>query len=157
MVGSIVTFTFSMHSRVEVLQDTVSRHGPLAGIHAALRHTKTDWNLVLAVDMPLINAGFLHFLLEHADRESRLAIATRVGDRIEPLCAAYKRTLVDVIEQRLRIGDLSIHHLFEDGNSRIIEEGELVSAGFTSDLLLNVNTPADLERAKSLAKTLDVD
>jgi hypothetical protein len=47
--------------------------------------------------------------------------------------------------------------LFEAARTRIIEEKDLLSAGFGVEMLLNVNTPEDLERAKELAKTLHVE
>lgn len=39
---------------------------------------------------------------------------------------------------------------------RLIDEQELAAAGFCAEMLLNVNTPEDLERARALARTLDV-
>src|SRR5437016_13038362 len=37
-----------------VIQDIYAASGPLAGIHAALRATSTELNLMLAVDVPLV-------------------------------------------------------------------------------------------------------
>ncbi len=50
----------------EVVEDVYADCGPLAGIHAALRATQTDLNLILSVDMPLMTAKFLAWLLEQA-------------------------------------------------------------------------------------------
>src|ERR1044072_5912258 len=41
--------------------------GPLAGIHAALTVTQADWNLVVACDMPDVDASFLRELLDKAE------------------------------------------------------------------------------------------
>jgi len=160
-------------SPVEVVQDLFPGLGPLAGLHAALVHSVTDWNLVLAVDMPLVTVPLLKFIAAQCN-EKLLAVLTRttkvsgapptgasprVG--LQPLCAAYHRMLLPVIEQALSSHELSIHRLFERLQEgimnepsralRVIEEQELAEAGFSSAMLLNVNTPADLERARALA------
>ena len=139
-----------------VLSDTFIGRGPLAGIHSALKHTETDWNLVLALDLPLVSSALLEFVAKSCG-ESNQAVAARIGDHVQPLCAAYHRLLLREIEARLHAGELSIRRLLEAAGTRIIEENELLSAGFAVEMLLNVNTPEDLERAKELAKTLHVE
>lgn len=139
-----------------VLPDSFSGRGPLAGIHSALKHSRTDWNLVLAVDLPLVTSALLGFVAESCD-ELNDAVAVRLGGHFQPLCAAYHRRLLPEIESRLQAKDLSIHRLLEAASTRIMEERELISAGFRGEILLNVNTPEDLERAKELAGTLHVE
>jgi molybdopterin-guanine dinucleotide biosynthesis protein A len=146
----------SPDARCAVLSDTFLGRGPLAGIHSALKHTETDWNLVLALDLPLVSSALLEFVAK-ACGDPNQAVAIRVGDHLQPLCAAYHRCLLWEIEARLHAGELSIHCLFEAARTRIIEEKDLLSAGFGVEMLLNVNTPEDLERAKELAKTLHVE
>lgn len=65
--------------------------GPLGGILSALRtHPQTAW-LVLAVDLPLLDAATLEHLIAHRD-PTRLATAYRSSrDGLpEPLCAIYE-------------------------------------------------------------------
>lgn len=144
------------NAEVAVLPDIFPSQGPLAGLHSALHHTRTDWNLILAVDLPLVPVALLRFLVGFREAIPVIAVAPRVGGRIQPLCAAYHRSLIRDIDQRLQEGNVSIHHLLENVNSRIIEEQELLAAGFSGEMLLNVNTPEDLEQARNLAKTLHV-
>lgn len=143
-------------AQFSVLPDIFSGLGPLAGLHSALQHTRTDWNLILAVDLPLATVGLLKFLIGFCEATQVLAVVPRVGGRIQPLCTAYHRNLIHDVEPRLQAGNASVHHLLESVKSRIIEEQELLAAGFSSEMLLNVNTPEDLERARNLAKTLHV-
>lgn len=139
-----------------VLTDSFIGCGPLAGIHSALKHAETDWSLVLAVDLPLVNSALLEFIAKSC-KQANNAVAIRLGEHFQPLCAAYHRRLFPEIEARLQAGDLSIHRLLEAPRTGIIEEQELLSAGFRAQMLLNVNTPEDLERAKELAGTLHVE
>ena len=50
----------------EVLEDAAPGHGPLSGIQAALHATETELNLILSVDLPLMTAEFLVWLLQQA-------------------------------------------------------------------------------------------
>ena len=56
-----------------VVEDVYPQRGPLGGIHAALRHSISELNLMLAVDLPFVEPGFLHYLISQA-RESRATI-----------------------------------------------------------------------------------
>lgn len=152
---------------VSVLADSVSGGGPLGGIHAALRHSETDWNLMVAVDVPLVTAGLLGFVAGFCPSNAKLVVVPKIGGKLQPLCAAYHRALLPQVENALDSGQLSIHRLLEGvgagivndpcpGNMYVIEEQELLAAGFAPEMFLNVNTPEDLERAQALAKTLHV-
>jgi molybdopterin-guanine dinucleotide biosynthesis protein A len=166
------------------LGDEFTKSGPLAGIHSGLRHSKTEWNFFLAVDMPLVPTTLLQFIaskcgpgylavvpeaaapdLDVTDLEPRSA--TNGGIRpLQPVCAAYHRGSLPVVERALSNRELSIQRLLEQSAQgmmgtqpnaiRVIEQHELTSAGFTSEMLMNVNTPADLERAKGLAERFHV-
>src|SRR5580704_1617178 len=58
----------------QVIEDVYLDCGPLGGIHAALRSTLTELNLVLSVDMPLISAKFLAWLVEQARASDALVV-----------------------------------------------------------------------------------
>lgn len=139
---------------VPVLVDRLPGLGPLAGIHAALSHSTTDWNLILAVDLPLVTPKMLAWIADLRATTSEAAIVSRVRSQLQPLCAAYHRHLLPRIEQALANRELSIHRLLEESSARIIEEDQLIASGFAPEMLLNVNTPEDLERARAIAKTM---
>lgn len=146
------------NSRIAVVPDVFPGSGPLAGIHAALAQSNTDWNLILAVDMPLVTARLLGYIAERCGVAAMLAIVPRTSGRLQPLCAGYHRDLLPEVEWVLKEDELSIHRLLErlmPGNImiKIIEEPELIATGFIPEMLLNVNTPADLERARFIART----
>ena len=163
------------------LTDEVPNCGPLAGIHSALRHSNTDWNAFLAVDMPLVSTALLQFIAAKCDAgflavvpeviasdldPSQVESKNNAGAVLQPLCAAYHRGFLSLVERALSNRELSIRRLLEHaaqgmmgmpaGAIRIIQQQELTSAGFTPEMLINVNTPADLERAKGLAERFHV-
>src|SRR3954470_6285188 len=76
---------FSAYGRVVL--DIFPDAGPLGGIHAALKKTRTDRNLFLPVDMPFLKREFLLYLLEVALKNSATVTVPRMNGRLQPLCA----------------------------------------------------------------------
>ena len=148
-----------------LLQDKYPGRGPLAGIHAALAHTSTDWNFVLALDLPLVTSDLLRFIVRESRDEGEVAVVPRTGGRLQPLCALFHRSLLPEIQGALNHGQLSIHRLLERLNTgimnensgvRTITEADLAARGFQPEMLTNVNTPEDLERVTQIASRLHV-
>lgn len=46
--------------------------GPVGGIFTALKHSVTQQNLILSVDIPLISAEIIEWLIENLDEEKQL-------------------------------------------------------------------------------------
>ncbi len=136
----------------EVVEDVIRDCGPLGGIHAALCVTKTDLNLMLSVDTPLMSSDFLAWLLEQARASRELVVVPEALGGLQPLAAVYRRALRAVAEQALKSGDYKIDHLFRLAPTRYISEAEIVAAGFSLAVFRNVNT---FEEYKDLLQTED--
>lgn len=130
-----------------VVEDTFRERGPLAGIHAALRASATDLNLVLAVDLPFVELKFLKYLLSQARATNALVTLPRASGGWQPLCAVYRRAFADLAEESLRQGRNKIDALFVPSATRVIEAAELSRLGFSQEMFRNLNTPKDLEAA----------
>jgi len=130
------------------VEDIFPGCGPLGGIHAALRSSQTDLNLMLAVDMPFVSAAFLEFLTKRARESDATVTLARTRDGLQPLCAVYRRAFGELAEKALRAGHYKIDALFDETQTQVIEEEELRAAGVSSELFRNLNTPRDLARAK---------
>ena len=129
----------------EVIEDIYPGCGPLAGIHAALGATETDLNLILSVDMPLMTAEFLKWLLEDARNAGELMVVPDALGGQQPLCAVYRRAVQALAEKALKDGDYKIGHLFSNAPTRHISEAEIVEAGFSPRIFRNVNTNEDFQ------------
>jgi molybdenum cofactor guanylyltransferase len=127
-----------------VVEDIFPGQGPLGGIHAALRSSHADLNLVIAVDMPLLSAPFLQYLIDRARDSTATATVPRTDGRWHPLCAVYRSSFVMLAEDALQAGRNKIGPLFEMTQTQALEEEELTSAGFSPSLFLNLNTPQEL-------------
>jgi len=129
----------------EVIEDAYPDCGPLAGIHAALGATTTDLNLMLSVDMPLMTASFLSWLLQMAKAAEELIVVPDALGRPQPLCAVYRRQVRGVAEQALQNGDYKIGKLFALAPTRYLLEQEIMANGFSITIFRNVNTRQEFE------------
>jgi molybdopterin-guanine dinucleotide biosynthesis protein A len=136
-----------------VVEDVHRGHGPLGGIHAALRSSRTGLNLVLAVDMPLMEAHFLEYLISKARESMALVTVPMVGGRYQPLCAVYHLDFAEIAQAALLAGENKIDALFAGIETRVIGDQELVAGGFSPDIFMNVNTPVEFERARQFVKS----
>jgi molybdopterin-guanine dinucleotide biosynthesis protein A len=134
-----------------VVEDVFRACGPLGGIHAALRASKTDLNLILAVDVPFVSAALLQYLIRRAhDSASANVTVARVDGRWQPLCAVYRHEFADAAEKALRAGRYKIDALFAGQQMLAIEEEELAAAGFSPRMFRNLNTREELEAAREV-------
>jgi molybdenum cofactor guanylyltransferase len=77
-----------------VIPDLHPGCGPLGGIEAALDDSSSDWNLIVACDMPELTVAHLESLFQAAEAsDASLVMAAGPDGRPEPLCAAWRRHL----------------------------------------------------------------
>lgn len=152
-----------------VVEDIYPGCGPLSGIHAALTHTRTEFNLMIAVDTPFLSADFLRFMVERAVESGAMVTTPEIAGYRQPLCSVYSREFLAIVERALqaknpkplkhggteeaeeRAGkshDYKIVPLFPEGRTLVITEEEMRRFAFTPEMFENLNTPGDLERAR---------
>ncbi len=135
-----------------VIADEYRDRGPLAGIHAALRRSATELNLILAVDLPFVSPDFLQFLVKRAEAAQALVTLAEADGRLQPLCAIYRQTFAEVAEGALRRGQNRIDRLFTREITQRIAESEWSSQGFPRKLFHNLNSPSDMAIAETLER-----
>jgi molybdopterin-guanine dinucleotide biosynthesis protein A len=130
------------------IEDIFPGCGPLGGIHAALRSSPTDLNLILAVDLPFVSPALLQLFVTRA-KNSPASVVTlaQANGGSQPLCAIYRRSFADVAEIALRAGRYKIDALFDHATTQIVREQELEAAGFAPRIFRNLNTPEELAEA----------
>jgi molybdopterin-guanine dinucleotide biosynthesis protein A len=130
-----------------VIEDIYRERGPLGGIHAALKSSSTELNLMLAVDLPFVEPSFLRYLVFAAREAKAVVTVPRASDRLQPLCAVYRRRFAEVAEQSLAQGKNKIDTLFAVVETRIFGQEELSGAGFSGRMFDNLNTPKEFQKA----------
>ncbi len=133
-----------------VVRDEVENAGPLGGLHALLRWLPMEWTLVVPCDQPFLTPDLLRGLLVQP-RGGVDAIVGRPANLPEPLPGLYRHTCLGAIEEALTQGERSLRELLT--KLRLSEVPKTTLCRWDPRLLsyLNVNTPADLERARALA------
>jgi molybdenum cofactor guanylyltransferase len=137
-----------------VVADIFPNCGPLAGIHAALRSSSTDLNLILAVDVPLVSTAFLQYLIERSWRNPAVVTVAQTDGGYQPLSAIYSRQFAELADKALSAGRYKIDSLFPSTNTQTITEEELKAAGFSQKMFRNLNTLDELAEASEITKPL---
>jgi molybdopterin-guanine dinucleotide biosynthesis protein A len=134
---------------VRVVEDRMAGAGALGGLYTALVEAPTEQVLVIACDMPFISAPFLTALAGLGAGVD--AAVPRDGHGPHPVCASYQRRIAARLKTRIDAGVLRIADALRDLQVRDIGPDELAPFDPDGRLLLNVNTPADYERARRAA------
>jgi molybdenum cofactor guanylyltransferase len=127
---------------VAVLADEWDGMGPLGGIATCLSRTRSALLLVLAIDLPGIQPGFLKKLL--ARSETGCGVVPIHHSRFEPLIAIYPVKALGVAIDQLRKQDYVLQHFI----NKLLENGVMI--GYEVELseqnqLKNWNKPEDLQ------------
>lgn len=127
--------------------------GPLAGLHAALQASRTDWNMVCACDMPRVQTNLFAGLKRIAAESDMQApvIVPRVNGRIHPLAGVYHRSVLPGLEQRLQEDRLRVTRWLDEIGCRYADADELEHAGVhaAERQLANMNTPEDYRQMRT--------
>ena len=125
------------HSDLPAIADRYPGEGPLGGILTALHHTSSDWNLIVACDMPEISAAFLAELVAHALRSpADVLLPVDFDGRPQPLCAVYHRHALAVLERHFASG---VRKITAALTGLVVERLAVAELS----LFQNVNTPED--------------
>ncbi len=133
---------------LEAVADEIPGCGALGGIYTAIVRSPRDKTIVIACDMPYISLSLLRHM---ASLEADIVIP-RSHRGLEPLCAVYARSCAGAIRQRLERGELEAAKLPEGLKVEEIGAGALEAFGPDGLLFVNVNTPHDYERARTIVE-----
>jgi molybdopterin-guanine dinucleotide biosynthesis protein A len=128
-----------------MINDRYQDMGPLAGIHAALRHSVRPWIFVVGCDMPLVMPDLIAFLCGFANEECE-AVIPWLETGAEPLCGLYHKSALGKIEQYLKGGKTQIQEILKNLAVRKINQQELLKITGDLQVFSNVNREQDLDR-----------
>jgi molybdopterin-guanine dinucleotide biosynthesis protein A len=135
-----------------MVADVYPDHGSLGGIFTGLAAAPGDAAFTVACDMPFVHADVVRLVVARAADGD--VVIPRVGDQLETLHALYGKVCLPHIEARLRAGQLRIVGFL--GEVRVVEiaEADVARHRAPAVAFMNVNTPAELARARALAAEL---
>lgn len=126
------------------------KQGPLAGLEAGLRASSNGTVFVVAGDMPFLSGKLAIHLCERVKSEGLLAAVPVSGERVHPLCAAYRVEILEKVSVALDGETRSMKSFLSSLDRVEYIEKELERFGDPEIFLMNVNSPEDLERAWNL-------
>ncbi|MEJ0000551.1 MAG: molybdenum cofactor guanylyltransferase, partial [Verrucomicrobiota bacterium] len=122
--------------------DAVPSAGPLAGVSACLDALTTDLLVVLAIDLPRMDAAYLKSLAKRCSPVR--GVVPQRGEFFEPLAAVYPRVVADLAADRLRQGRYAMQDFVREALRRELVDIVPVSAK-DEGKFANVNTPEDFQ------------
>lgn len=132
--------------------DVYPDHGSLGGIFSGLQAAPGDAAFIVACDMPFLHPEVVRLVVQRAGEGD--VVIPRAGGQLETLHAAYARACLPHMEARLRQGRLKIVDFFDAVRVVEIPEADVARYRAPEVAFMNVNTPEELTRARTIAGTL---
>lgn len=124
---------------IAMVPDLYAGCGPVSGILSSLKHSNTDWNLLVSVDTPFVNGELLQFLISQIGQYDCVVPEHESG--IEPLIGLYNRKISPLLEEAINQGEYKLQRILSKLNTRYADCSFLIKQ--YPRLFFNVNHPAD--------------
>ena len=119
------------------ISDKLELEAPINGLYTALEHSKTDWSLLLACDLPLVDTDLFEKLWNAQDEKDD-AIVPCSNNKYQVTCAFYHQRVLPLILSEIQAGNYNLVKLLGKMNSSVIR--------FDDDIhFWNMNTMQDLK------------
>lgn len=128
-----------------IVTDIVPDYGPLMGLYTGLSAIQAEKALVVAVDMPFVQAPLATLLLTRASTSALLVPV--VDDVPQVLCAVYPRSMLPLIESCIVRQRRDPRALLSVAPVDYIQEAQLREVDPQLRSFMNMNTPDDLRGA----------
>lgn len=141
-------------SGVRIVPDSETRAGVLVALASGLAAANGDLCIVVACDMPFLNGNVLRWLVDLSDNQDVVIPVT--DGQMDPMHAVYRREpCLAAIEAALARNEKRMISYLKDVRVRQVTEEELRAHDPGLHSLFNVNTPEDLDLARSIAAKAD--
>ena len=156
IVASQEQLELPVAGEAEILVDIYPNKGPLGGIYTGLLASQSSHSIVVACDMPFLNARLLRYMLQ-LSRDFDAVVPRLEKGMIEPLHAIYSKNCLSNMKKQLERNQLKVHSFLKTVRVRFVERAE--SQRLDPQLLsfFNINYQSDLDRAAALAAKRDSD
>jgi molybdopterin-guanine dinucleotide biosynthesis protein A/molybdopterin converting factor small subunit len=129
----------------KVVRDEIAFQGPVGGIYYGLRAARGALGFVTSCDSAFSSPPLISHLVSLAPGFD--VVVPRWNDRLQPLHAVYRRTVLPYLEAQLADGELRPVFLYDKVPTRIVEENEIRHFDPQGDSFFNMNTPDDYGEA----------
>ena len=132
-----------------VVRDLVPDCGSLGGLYTGLTQATTPYIFVVACDMPFLDQAVISQFTSR--RTTADIVMAKLAARLHPMHALYGEGCLPAMEQMILARQLKIQEMVSHASLRVryVTEADLLTIDPSGRSFLNVNTPADLEVARS--------
>jgi len=130
---------------VRVVRDELPFQGPVGGIVYGIQAAAAELCFVTSCDAPNLNSASIRLLFA-ALGDSDVA-APFWQDRLQPLQAVYRRSVLPYLKQQLDDGRLRPTLVYDDVKTRIVAEAKLRAIDPEGLSFININTPDEYQTA----------
>ncbi|MBD01553.1 MAG: hypothetical protein CMG45_00665 [Candidatus Marinimicrobia bacterium] len=102
------------------IKDKFDFQAPINGIFTALKITKSDWNFVISIDLPLMKSSIIKEIWELGNK-SKNAIIPRVDGYLQPICSFYHKRILSQILNQIESNELSLNGLISSVETNYID------------------------------------
>ena len=121
------------------IEDTIKNAGPLAGLYSGLKYSKTDYNLIVSCDVPLITSTVLNKLIKNYEEDYDV-IQLKSQQKTMPLTALYNKTCQQTIKHLLDKGERRMRFAVSQLKTKTIMLDDNLSS-----TLININTKEEFD------------
>ena len=134
----------------KVVRDLLPDCGSLGGLYTGLMQATTPWIFVVACDMPFLDQAVIDQFTSR--RATADIVMAKLDARLHPMHALYGKRCLPALEQMIQARQLKIQEIVSQSSLRVqyVTEAELLTIDPSWRSFQNVNTPSDLEAARSL-------
>ena len=129
----------------QIVHDRIPGQGPLAGICAGLCAARWETCFISSCDHPFPHSGLVQALLAEL-REFDIC-APRWDNWLQPLFAAYRKSLLPSFEAQLARGERRPIAIYEKVRTRILETDDIRGIEPEGHSLMDLDEPGDYLRA----------
>jgi molybdenum cofactor guanylyltransferase len=133
-----------------VVRDLLPDCGSLGGLYTGLVQATTPCVFVVACDMPFLDPAVITRFTNR--RITADLVMAKLAARLHPMHALYGKRCLPVMEQMIRARQMKIQEMVSYASIRVqyVTEADLLTVDPSWRSFYNVNTPEDLEMARSL-------
>jgi molybdenum cofactor guanylyltransferase len=126
---------------IRTIEDEFFDCGPLGGIHAAIKNSRSEAVFVFACDMPNLSREIINKQIETYHNTPEDVLVPRHEEGIEPLHAIYSSSNLPFLEKCLNNRSYSVRSFYQKSNTRYLDFDKKEIPYF-----FNINTHSDLSR-----------
>ena len=135
---------------VLIATDIFSCRSSMTGVHTGLFMAETPYIFVCGCDTPFLKKELIEIVLAGLEKTVDIVVPQKANGWFEPLCAVYSRACLQPLEKNLKEKMFDIKRIYREMRIKPIDETVLRRVDPELVSFFNVNTPADLDRAREM-------